>query len=119
VAGNSLFTVHANSERFVAVGGFGNAVVVENDGSGWVDASPGSIDPAVGVCLTEDGGYASGWYGTMLTRASGEWAAEDTGITLDQTLHSTWVDPVGGVWAAGGQILSRPYGQGVLIHRAP
>jgi hypothetical protein len=119
VAGNSLFTVHANSERFVAVGGFSTEpTIVENADGTWVDVSPSGGDAPVGVCLTEEGGFASGFLGSMRTRSGGEWALEDTGIFLDQTLHSVWVDQDGGVWAAGGQVLIRPYDQGVLLHRA-
>lgn len=118
VAGSSLFTVHANADRFVAVGGLLTGIVVENDGSGWRDATPGGIDPVFGVCLTQDGGFASGRYGLILARGDGAWAAETTGITLDQSLHSVWIDPGGDVWAAGGQVLSAPYSDGVLIHRS-
>jgi len=116
VAGNSLFTVHADSERFVAVGGFGTGVVIENDGSGWVDASPAGSDPLVGVCLADGSAYASGWYGSILRREDGEWVSEDTGLELDETFHSIWIDSAGGVWAAGGQVLVRPLNRGVLIH---
>ena len=120
VAGASLFTVHASSDRFVAVGGgIAGGLVVENGGSGWADASPSGIDRAVGVCLTEDGGFASGWYGMMLVRQDGEWTPEDTGLVLEQTLHSVWVDPDGGVWAVGGQVLAPPFDDGVMIHRPP
>ena len=117
VAGGSLFTVHANSERFVAVGGYGTGILIENDGSGWADAAPTGIDPVVGVCLTEEGGAAAGWYGSVLSRSTGAWEREDIGMIIDEAFHSVWVDPEGGVWAVGGQILSPPLGRGVMIHR--
>jgi hypothetical protein len=117
VAGGSLFTVHANSERFVAVGGQGVGIVVENDGSGWTDVAPEGADPIVGVCLTEGGGAAAGWFGSVFSRTDGAWEEEDIGTTLDEAFHSVWVDPSGGVWAAGGQILSPPLNSGVLLHR--
>jgi hypothetical protein len=119
VAGGPLFTVHANSERFTAVGGQGMGIMIENDGSGWTDAGAGTIDPMVGVCLTESGGTAAGWYGSVLSRSDGAWQAEDLGLTIDsaQAFHSVWVDPEGGVWAAGGQILSTPLSDGLLLHK--
>lgn len=119
VAGGSLFTVHASADRFVAVGGFGQGIVIENDGSGWVDAAPAASDPMIGVHVTEEGGTAAGWYGSVLSRAGGQWAGEETGVTVmgNQGFHSVWVDPDGGVWLAGGQISSPPLGQGLMIHK--
>jgi hypothetical protein len=118
VAGGSLFTVHANADRFVAVGGFGEGILVENNGSGWVDASQTS-DPMIGVCLSENGGIAAGWYGAVLSRAGGEWEAEETGVTVtgDKGFHSVWIDPDGGAWLAGGQVFSPPLGHGLMVHK--
>ena len=117
VAGGPLFTVHASSERFVAVGGLGTAIVVENDGSGWTDASPSGLDPAVGVCATDGDAIATGWFGLVLAREDGEWVRQDLGRVVDQTFHSVWIDPRGGVWAAGGQVASSPLTDGIMIYR--
>ncbi|HTE53552.1 MAG TPA: hypothetical protein VK698_22005 [Kofleriaceae bacterium] len=119
--GESLFTVHANADRFVAVGGFGTGTLLENDGTGWVDASPEDVSPLVGVCLTGQGGLAVGQYATVVEREGGAagaaWAAVDTGLSVDRTMHSVWVDPDGGVWTVGGQVLNAPFVDGVMLHR--
>src|SRR5262249_14252928 len=49
----SMFTVHANSQRFVTVGGFGTGLILENEGSGWQNASPAGAPAFIGVCLDE------------------------------------------------------------------
>ncbi len=117
--GEALFTVHANAERFVAVGGFGTAKLVENDGSGWVNAAPPGASAFVGVWLTEKSGFAVGQYGTVYSRGAAGWTEEATGFNFSQSLHSVWVDPSGGIWAAGGNVLTIPLKDGVLIHRGP
>ena len=80
--GESLFTVHAAADRFVAVGGFGTGTLIENDGTGWVDASPEDVSPLVGVCLTPTGGVAVGQYAAVVERAGGaagaRWSAIST-----------------------------------------
>lgn len=118
VGGESLFTVHANGERFVAVGGFGTGLILENDGTGWADVSPSGGFPMVGVCLDADGGgYAVGQFGAVYHRGGDGWALEDVGLVLDESLHAVWIDPDGGVWAAGGQVLTTPLVRGVLLHK--
>jgi hypothetical protein len=118
--GESLFTVHANGKRFVAVGGFGTGKIVESAGTTqWTNQSPADAPSLIGVALTEaDTGYAVGQYGAVFARTdAGVWAEERTGFTLNQSLHSVWVDPAGGVWAVGGEVLTIPLKDGVLLHR--
>jgi hypothetical protein len=118
----SMFTVHANSERFVTVGGFGTGLVLENDGSGWQDASPPGAPSFIGVCLDETHGYAVGELGAVYARGDDGWREEPTGIDLELdllSLHSVWIDPQGGVWSVGGKIRSTPLTDGVMLHRIP
>lgn len=115
--GESLFTVHADAQRFVAVGGFGTGKILENDGSGWHDASPSGAPGLIGVCLSEHGSYAVGQEGAIYTRGGSGWSAVPLGFNLDESLHSVWVDPSGGVWAVGGQVLTLPLVDGVLLHQ--
>lgn len=117
--GEALFTVHANSKGFTAVGGFGTGKLVEHDGSSWVNASPPGASALVGVWLTEASGFAVGQYGVVYSRTDAGWVEESTGFSLSQSLHSVWVDPSGGVWAAGGNVLTLPLRDGVLVHRGP
>jgi len=116
-AGESLFTVHADARRFVAVGGFGTGKILENDGSGWHDASPSGAPGFIGVCLSDHGDYAVGQEGVVYTRDGSRWSAVDTGFNIDESLHSVWVDPSGGVWAVGGQVLTLPLVDGVVLHQ--
>jgi len=121
----SLFTVHANSTRFAAVGGFGSGLLLERDISApadaaWQNRSPAGGQALVGVCLTEEGGYAVGQFGYVAKRGSGGWSEEDTGLPPDagnRSLHSVWVDPGGGVWAVGGQVVVEPLVDGLMLHK--
>lgn len=114
----SLFTVHANATRFVAVGGLVSGVIVENDGSGFRAA----LDPATfgltGVFMGPgDTGYAVGQYGSVYLRDQKGWHEEDTKLSIRHDLHAVWMDPGGGVWAVGGQVSSFPLTEGLLIHK--
>jgi len=115
--GESLFTVHADASRYVAVGGFGTGLIVENAGAMWENVSPTAVPGLVGVVLSDDDGYAVGQEGTILRQRGPTWELEDLGVTLDETLHSAWIDPDGGVWAVGGQVLTLPLVDGVMMYR--
>lgn len=117
--GSSLFTVHGNAQRFVAVGGLASGIIVENDGSGWTNALAGAASYGLtGVVLEgTEGGYAVGQYATVLSRSAEGWKEVDTGLSTQRDLHGVWVDPAGGVWAVGGQTASFPLVEGLLIHQ--
>jgi hypothetical protein len=122
-----LFTVHGppdGSPQFVAVGGLGDAVIVEHDGTQWHNATP---DPApfelFGVFMvSENEGYAVGAEGTVVERSGSAWKLLETGLDRDtqalfNPFHSVWVDPEGGVWTVGGNLLTATPDEGMLIHR--
>lgn len=113
--GSSLFTVHANSQRFVAVGGLAGGFIVENDGTGWSRALETTYGLA-GVALDEDSGFAVGQYGLVYKRDEQGWGEVPTELIIDQDLHAVWIDPTGGVWAVGGHTISPPLSEGLLIH---
>lgn len=115
--GSSLFTVHANQERFAAVGGLATGVIVENEGDGWTTAVDSASYGLTGIALSDEGGVAVGRYGSVWTRDSKGWHEADTGLDLDQDLHGVFIDPEGGIWAAGGLTSSTPLVDGVLVHR--
>jgi hypothetical protein len=117
--GESLFTVHANGDRFASVGGYGTGILLENRGDCWVNVTPPGSSAINGVHLTATGGYASGADGMIYSRSDSGWQVEETGLEVYETLHSVWIDPKGGVWAVGGNVTSFPLVDGVLIHRAP
>ncbi len=117
-AESTLTTVHALGDRAVAVGGSGSATIVELEGGRWVDRSPMFAPALLGVWLTpDDGGWAVGSYGTVARRTGDVWVVEETEFSFVPAFHSVWVDEVGGVWAAGGQVIGFPIEDGALVHR--
>lgn len=114
----TLFTVHTEGDRVVAVGGAGNAALVEREGAAFVDRSPMFTSQLFGVWLTPgDGGFAVGLNGAILRRGPDGWTSETEDFAFVPGLHAVWVDEVGGVWAVGGQVISEPLSDGVVIHR--
>ncbi len=117
--GASLFTVHASEGRYAAVGGSATGFIVEYDGEAWTNVAPDPPPPGLsGVTLGADGfGVAVGSFGAVYTRSSAGWAEAELGFKLAPGLHGSWIDELGGVWVVGGQVLSPPYDEGVLLHR--
>lgn len=114
--GGTLFTVHTEGDRVVAVGGSGSAAIVEWDGEAWIERSPQFVPALFGVWLPEGDGWAVGAYGTILRRTGDGWA-QNAEYSFVPAFHSVWADETGGVWAVGGQVLAAPITTGVLVHR--
>lgn len=116
----TLLTVHGRDDGSVvtAVGGQFSATLVESEGGDWSDVTPGPEAPlqTFGVYHRGDTARAVGMQGSVLTRDTGQWAVDPDHLTLREDLHGVWIDPDGGVWAAGGRIVSRPLVDGVLIY---
>src|SRR5690606_9596980 len=96
--------------------------IVEHDGTAWTNVTPD--DPAPmglsGVTLGPGGlGVAVGLFGTVHVRDEElGWQPEDLGeATVRDNLHGSWIDDEGGLWAVGGQTLSPPFTDGILLHR--
>jgi hypothetical protein len=116
----TLFTVHAASGRVMIVGGDNQGVILESTGAELVDRSPSAAPLLQGACMTDDGtAWATGLGGSTYRSAGSGFDATDTGLDFaaTQSLHATWVDPQGGVWAVGGNVLTPPLAAGVAIHR--
>lgn len=114
-----LFTVHGVDDRVVVVGGGANGVVLEANAEGLLDATPGGAPLLQGVCVGDHGfTWAVGARGAVYRSEDGmAFDRVDTGLTLGlQSLHAVWVDPDGGVWAVGGNVLSGPLDGGLAIH---
>jgi hypothetical protein len=120
--GTSLFTVHESDGRYVAVGGTASGIIVEYQDGAWTNATPDPAPPGLsGVVLGDDGfGIAVGSFGAVYSRsADAGWVEEQLDFNLPLSLHGTWIDDTGGVWAVGGQVYSPPLDDGLLIHRGP
>jgi len=117
---DTLFTVHGTGARLVTVGGAGNGVVLEGHGDAFHDASPAGAGLIQGIFTTPSGDWASGERGTVYTRSqpTSPFVAVDHGLMLPaaSSLHSIYVDPSGGVWSAGGNVLTPALDNGMLIH---
>ncbi len=122
---NTLFTLHGTSGRLLAVGGAGNGVVLESllggGASAVSDRSPPAAGLIQGVFATDEGDWASGERGVIYRRAQpgeGPFIPVDHGLVLPATssLHSIFVDGSGGVWSAGGNVLSPSLDNGMLVH---
>lgn len=116
-----LLTVFAEpGGRYTAVGGVSQAVILEDGSASWQDVSPPPPNHAmIGIRTVGEDGYAAGSAGSVMRRKAGSWVDEPLGFDVFADFHSVWIDPKGGVWIAGGNILSFPLVNGVLIHKGP
>lgn len=121
----ALLTVHVLDGQVAAVGGTADAVLLEAGGAPTASALAtvdlDEVPTLQGLCLEEDGGgWATGFYGTVLRREGGAWRQENTGVQFTaESLHAVWVDPDGGVWTVGGNVVSARLDAGVLLYRGP
>lgn len=115
----TLFTLHGHGEDVVAVGGDGQAMLVERRGEAFVPGPPQLTETLQGVFVPRPGeGVATGVRGAVFERGPSGWEQVDTGLRFrGESLHAVWVDPAGGVWTVGGNVLSSSLDAGVLWHR--
>jgi len=115
-----LFTVHGAAGQVAMVGGAANGWALEAQGEQLATISPPGAAPLQGVCVSERGDvWAVGVAGNVYVRDAGavEWRDVFTGHPV-QSLHAVWVDPGGGVWAVGGNVLTPELDRGVALHHA-
>lgn len=120
--GSSLFTVYESEGTYTAVGGTATGFIVELGAAGtWNNVTPEPPPMGLaGVTLGAQGtGIAVGSLGSVFVREDGAWIPQDHGLPVQQNLHGTWIDDDGGLWAVGGQTLSPPLSDGVLLHYGP
>jgi hypothetical protein len=117
--GSSLFTVFEKDGLFAAVGGLATGLIVEAENGVWRNVTPEPPPMGLaGVTLGDDGsGIAVGMMGTVYVRDDSGWALVDPGLKVRQNLHGSWIDDEGGLWAVGGQTLTPPLTEGVMLHR--
>jgi hypothetical protein len=120
---NTLFTVNGTDDRLLVVGGASNGVLLERESPApptFHDASPPATALIQGVFASDRfGDWASGERGLVYTRkGASAFAVVDHGLPLPVTssLHSIFVDAAGGVWSAGGNVLTPSLDGGFLVH---
>jgi hypothetical protein len=118
---DTLFTVHGTATRLLTVGGSSNGVLLERDGEAHLhDASPPGVGLIQGVFASDKyGDWASGERAFVYRRTGASpFAIMEHGFPLPATssLHSIFVDAAGGVWSAGGNVLTPALDGGMLLH---
>ena len=104
----------------MVVGGRNQGLGLEIGGEGVADNSPADASLMQGVWVNQDGiGWISGAQG-LVYRSDAEglaWENVEHNLELNiQSLHSIWVDPEGGVWSVGGNVLVGSLDAGIAIH---
>lgn len=109
----NLTTVH---DGYIVGGTVGGTILsLSTNGMVWSDESP---DGAVQISGVNGGSnpVAVGVRGSVWFRDSTGWQADSRELPTYQDLHAVWVDPEGGVWAAGGHVSGEPLIQGALVY---
>ncbi|MCB9553610.1 MAG: vanadium-dependent haloperoxidase [Myxococcales bacterium] len=116
-----LFTVHGDADKVVVVGGGSNGVLLEAGGDAVENLTPEGAPLLQGVCVGHDGTtWAVGARGVVFRAEGEQFTRVETNLGLEiQSLHAVWVDPTGGVWAVGGNVLSGPLNGGVGVYSSP
>lgn len=115
-----LIALHGRSkDELYAVGGVADGVILRWNGQQWSNETPRGLPQMSGIWVTPNGtAYAAGFNGRIFRRQDGTWS-ELEGIPTFQDFHAIWVDPDGGIWAAGGRLASDPPKDGVLVYYGP
>ena len=114
-----LFTVAARGAHVLAVGGTSSGLLLDGTLGALRDRTPAATPLLQGAWIDErDRAWAVGVGGTVLRADANRVQALDTGLDFvaNDSLHSVWVDPSGGVWAVGGDVLTPSLAHGVAIH---
>ncbi|MGD0527536.1 MAG: vanadium-dependent haloperoxidase [Polyangiaceae bacterium] len=122
-AKDTLFTVHGSGDRLLTVGGGSNGVLLQLESGSpprFRDVSPVGTGLLQGIYASDKyGDWVSGERGFIYSRTgSAPFAQVDHGFPLPPTssLHSIFVDAKGGVWSAGGNVLTPALDGGFLLH---
>ena len=115
----TLLTVSGNANLVIAVGGMGEGSIVENSGNGFVEKIPTGLQQLNGVFVEANGdavAVGGAGMGTVWQRKGGTWTQMSGTPEISQDFHGTWVDPDGGIWAVGGNLMTVPQTGGILAH---
>ena len=117
---DTLFTVSGVDTRLVVVGGSSNGVMLTSTKTQFLNVSPPGAGLIQGIFASDRGDWASGERGAVYSRLqpTSPFTVVDTGLTLPaaSSLHSITVDASGGVWSAGGNVLTPALDNGMLVH---
>src|SRR5260370_9145820 len=119
---DAVFTVHAAGNTVLIVGGASAGVLLEWDGQAFQRRTPNGAPLLQGVFAHPDGrAIASGERGALYERLpSGAWQPVlGAAVGAIESLHAAVLDPDGGVWAVGGDVLSASLTSGRLGHPRP
>jgi hypothetical protein len=113
-----LITIHGNGTHVVAVGGFfTEGVILELEGSAFRNRTPAGAPQMNGVFLPLGGeAVAVGWEGSLALRTSSGWQLRDTRLNTFKAFHAAWVDPEGGIWAVGGDLIVGDLQSGIIAY---
>ncbi len=115
-----LFTVHGGGSEVGFVGGGTEAVLLEAEDEALVAREVPPVGIIQGLYYSGDGSQAvaTGRDGLVFMRSPEGWERENTELSLGiESLHAAWIDPEGGIWAVGGNVLSDRLDEGVVIVR--
>lgn len=100
----TLFTINGDDTQAFAVGGFGDAAILEQNGDTFMDRAPAGTPQMNGVFVRGDKTVAVGNEVAVAVRTADGWEAQNTGLESVRDFHATWIDPDGGIWAVGGNL---------------
>jgi hypothetical protein len=114
----SLFSIGCSPSTCVTAGtNLTNGVLYQNDGQGWVSAVPTTDGPIWrGVTPVGEQLYVVGVTGAVLKREGSNWKLDPHGLTT-KSLHATWIDGDGNLFAVGGEFDRVPTLDGVLLYK--
>ena len=120
-SGSPILTVDVSGDAPIAVGGAGNALLLEYDGTDWRDLSPDFQPGLNGVCGNGDTSWAVGQRGSRSVRGDDGLWTSDQDRSVDSTTLEDWhgcdVTPDGALWTVGGHIATRPLTTGVIVYQ--
>lgn len=113
-----LFTVDCEGELAVIVGGSSTGLALEEADGELAALNVASSGVLQGVDVGPRGTiWLTGEDGLILSGRGHRVDVVDPGIDIPvESLHSVWIDPSGGVWAVGGNVLSGTLDAGIGIH---
>lgn len=116
-----LFTVTGDDDEVFIVGGSDRGVVLRGTEHELVDDTPFGAPLLQGVTINAKGRpVVAGALGYAAERRSRGWRELDLDLTeIPQSIHAVWHDGDGGIWGAGGAVLSANLDEGVVCTSVP